>query len=146
MTDFDRVFGRREEVDPVRHLIGTAAGWGGLPTSESSYVGVAPGLPPGEYELTFRDVPVDAFWSVSVYNAAGYFEPNDAGRYTVNSVTGIPDADGAVTVRFTAGAAADRPNSIITPEGWNYLIRLYRPRTEYFDGTWKLPSLRHVDD
>jgi hypothetical protein len=27
---FDRAFGRREDVDPVRHLIATAAGWGGL--------------------------------------------------------------------------------------------------------------------
>jgi len=24
-----------------------------------------------------RDVPVDAFWSVSLYNAAGFFEPSD---------------------------------------------------------------------
>src|SRR5262245_41277996 len=29
MTDSNRMFGTREQVDPVRHLIGTAVGWGG---------------------------------------------------------------------------------------------------------------------
>ena len=65
----------RRDVDPVRHLLGSAAGWGGLPDREASYVWRrAPGLPVGEYKLTVRDVPVDGFWSVSVYNAGGYFD------------------------------------------------------------------------
>jgi hypothetical protein len=24
--------------------------------------------------------------------------------------------------------------------GWNYLVRLYRPRTEILNGTWKFPN------
>lgn len=24
--------------------------------------------------------------------------------------------------------------------GWNYTVRLYRPRKEILDGTWKLPE------
>lgn len=140
---FDRTFGTREEVDPVRHLIGCAAGWGGLPTSEATYVGVDPATDPGRYELTLVDVPVDAFWSVSVYNAAGYFEPNDKGLYTVNSVTGVPNDDGSITVRFIPDTSGDiPPNAIVTPEGWNFLIRLYRPRPEILDGTWTPPGLK----
>jgi hypothetical protein len=100
---------------------------------------VAPGLPVGRYELTVRDVPVDGFWSISVYNAEGYFEPNDAGVYSVNSVTAAKDDDGAVTVRF--GDHGDAPNAIPLPEGWNYLVRLYRPRPEILDGTWPFPTL-----
>lgn len=141
LTGFDRMFGSIEETDPIRHLIGTAAGWGGLPTTEARYIGVDPGLPPGRYELTVADVPVDGFWSISVYNAAGYFEPNDAGAYTVNSITGEPNPDGSITVRFgdwPAGTA----NAIPTPDGWNYLVRLYRPRAEIADGRWTFPSLR----
>jgi hypothetical protein len=142
LDNFDRTFGTRAEVDPVRHLIGCAAGWGGLPTSEATYIGVGPNLPPGDYELVFKDVPVEAFWSVSVYNARGFFEPNDKGLYTVNSVTGEPNADGSVTVRFVASAAGDTPrNAIVTPQGWNYLIRLYRPRAEILDGRWTPPAL-----
>jgi hypothetical protein len=144
LTNFDKTFGTRDEVDPVRHLIGTAAGWGGLPTSEAVYVGRDPGLPPGEYRLVFEDVPVDAFWSVSVYNAEGFFEPNPQQLYSVNSVTGIPNEDGSITVHFTA--TGGQPNSIITPPGWNYLVRLYRPRPEFFDGTWTLPELEPVPD
>lgn len=137
---FDRTFGSRGDVDPVRHLIGTAAGWGGLPSTEATYIGVAPGLPVGSYELTVRDVPVDGFWSISVYNAAGYFEPNDAGSHTVNNITGVRDADGAVTVRFgehPAGAA----NVIPIVDGWNYLVRLYRPRAEVLDGSFEFPPI-----
>jgi hypothetical protein len=142
LDNFDRTFGAPTEVDPIRHLIGCAAGWGGLPTSEATYVGVGPNVPPGDYDLVFKDVPVEAFWSVSVYNARGFFEPNDKDLYTVNSVTGEPNADGSVTVRFVASTAGDMPpNAIVTPQGWNYLIRLYRPRPEILDGRWTPPAL-----
>jgi hypothetical protein len=142
LDNFDRMFGAPAEVDPIRHLIGCAAGWGGLPTSEATYVGVGPNVPPGDYELVFKDVPVDAFWSVSVYNARGFFEPNDKDLYTVNSVTGRPNADGSVSVRFVASTAGDTPpNAIVTPQGWNYLIRLYRPRAEILNGQWTPPAL-----
>jgi len=139
LTTFDRTFGSEDRVDPVRHLIGTAAGWGGLPTEEATYIGVDPGLPVGEYELTVRDVPVDGFWSLSVYNAEGYFEPNDRGAYSVNNITGVPNDDGSVTVRF--GNANRAPNSIPITDGWNYLVRLYRPRPEILDGSWTFPSI-----
>ncbi|GAA2156037.1 uncharacterized protein DUF1254 [Humibacillus xanthopallidus] len=143
LSSFDRVFGTRDEVEPVRHLIGTAAGWGGLPTSEAAYVGVDPKVAPGSYVLTLRDVPADAFWSVSVYNAAGFFEPNASGRYTLNSVTADRNDDGSVTVRFVPDDSVTGSNTIPVPgEGWNYLIRLYRPRAEFFDGSWVLPTLQ----
>ncbi len=145
LDSFDRTFGARDDADPVRHLIGCAAGWGGLPTSEATYVGVDPGTGPGHYELVFADVPVDAFWSVSVYNAAGFFEPNEKNLYTVNSVTGVRNDDGSITVRFIPDTSGDvPPNAIVTPEGWNYLIRLYRPRAEILDGIWTPPVLKAV--
>ena len=43
------MFGRRVDVDPGRHLEGTAGGWGGLPESEAVYIGADPGSPVGEY-------------------------------------------------------------------------------------------------
>lgn len=138
LTGFDRMFGSRDQIDPVRHLIGTAAGWGGLPTTEAAYVGVQPADGDVDLELTLADAPVDAFWSVSVYDAEGYFHPNPYDRYTVNSVTGEPDADGSVTVRFVHGEPT-LPNSIPVPPGWNYLVRFYRPRPAFFDGSWTLP-------
>lgn len=142
LDTFDRMFGTREDVDAIRHLIGCAAGWGGLPTSEATYVGVDPGVPAGDYDLAFTDVPVDAFWSVSVYNARGFFEKNAKDLYTVNSVTAERANDGSITVRLIASTEGQIPaNAIVTPEGWNYLIRLYRPRAEILDGRWKPPKL-----
>ncbi|BBH70844.1 hypothetical protein ACTI_75290 [Actinoplanes sp. OR16] len=140
MDTFTHTFGRREDVDPVHHLIGTAAGWGGLPDSEAVYVGVAPDLPVADYHLTVGDVPVDGFWSISVYNADGYFEPNESGAYSVNSITATRNTDGTVTVLF-GGDGDPARNSLPITKGWNYLVRLYRPRPEILDGAWTFPEL-----
>jgi hypothetical protein len=135
---FSDAFGTRDEVNPIHHLIATAAGWGGLPVTEAYYVNVEPGLPIGDYELTVRDVPVDAFWSISVYNADGYFEPNDRNANSINSITARPNDEGSITVHF---GSADRPNSLPITEGWNYLVRLYRPRPEILNETWTFPTI-----
>ena len=42
-----RAFGSKESVDPVRHLLATAAGWGGLPETEALYIGVEPNFRSG---------------------------------------------------------------------------------------------------
>jgi hypothetical protein len=113
---FDHAFGARGDVDPVRHLLATAAGWGGLPDAEASYIGVEPRLPVGEYRVTVDDVPVDGFWSISVYNADGYFELNDRDAYSVDNITATPNADGSVTVHF-GGCDGERPNCLPVVEG-----------------------------
>ena len=137
---FDRAFGTRETVDPVRHLIGTAAGWGGLPEHEVYYLNINPGLPVGAYRMTVRDVPVDAFWSISLYNAAGYFEANDRNANSVNSITATPNDDGSTTVHF-GGCDDDRSNCLPIMEGWNYIVRLYQPRPEILGGSWTFPAI-----
>jgi hypothetical protein len=137
---FARAFGSKGAVDPVRHLIGTAAGWGGLPEHEAFYVNVEPRLPVGAYELTVGEVPVDAFWSISLYDADGFFEPNERNVYNINSVTAVPNPDGTITVRF--GGDGDGPNCLPIMDGWNYLVRLYRPRPEVLDGTWSFPTIQ----
>ena len=140
LGSFEHAFGAKNEVNPVLHLIGTAAGWGGLPDREAVYVNVNPGLPTGEYQLTVRDVPVDGFWSISLYNAAGYFELNDRGAYSVNNLTAARDQDGSVTIHF-GGCDDGRPNCLPITDDWSYVVRLYRPRAEILDGTWTFPTL-----
>lgn len=142
--DSARMFGKKGEVDPVQHLIGTAAGWGGNPRTAALYVGVEPKENDGKtaYRLDVKDVPVDGFWSVSVYNKAGFFEKNPQNAYTVNNVTAKPNADGSVTIRFGGDAAAE--NFIPITPGWNYVLRLYRPRKEILDDAWKAPDPQPV--
>ncbi len=140
MNAFDHAFGKKGDVNPVRHLLATAAGWGGLPDQEASYLGVEPRLPVGEYQLTVGQVPVDGFWSISVYNADGYFEPNDRDAYSVNNVTATPNDDGSVTVHF-GGCSDGRTNCLPIVAGWNYTVRLYQPRPEILDGSWTFPTI-----
>jgi hypothetical protein len=142
--DSARMFGRKGEVDPVQHLIGTAAGWGGNPPTAALYAGAEPEQNDGKtvYRLTVKDVPVDGFWSVSVYNKDGYFQKNARNAYTVNNVTAKPNADGSVTIQF--GGDESAPNYIPSMPGWNYVVRMYRPRKEILDGSWKFPEAQPV--
>jgi hypothetical protein len=137
--DSSRMFGRKDQVDIVQHLLGTAAGWGGNPAYAAIYQGEMPSENDGKtpYQLTVKDVPVDGFWSVSVYNKDGFFEKNPQNAYTINNVTAKPNADGSVTIHFGGDAKAD--NYLYIMPGWNYTVRLYRPRKEILDGKWKFP-------
>ncbi|WP_129774748.1 DUF1254 domain-containing protein [Peristeroidobacter soli] len=141
--DSARMFGPREQVDPVQHLLGTAAGWGGNPLSDAFYAGIAPPDNDGKtvYTLTVREVPVDGFWSVSVYNKDGFFEKNDLDVYSLNNLTAKPDADGSVTIQF-GGCDGKAPNCMPISPGWSYVVRMYRPRAEILNGTWTFPQAR----
>jgi hypothetical protein len=139
VPDSRRMFGKSDAVDPVRHLIGTAAGWAGNPVEDASYLSRAVKLNDGTtpHVLTVRDVPVDGFWSVTVYNAKGFYEaPENA--ISVNNVTGKRNADGSMTIRFGGDPAAD--NYLRIMPGWNYTVRLYRPRPAIIDGKWTFPE------
>ncbi|CAG2159845.1 hypothetical protein LMG26411_07026 [Cupriavidus numazuensis] len=133
-------FGTRKEVDPLDHLIGTATGWAGNPRREAIYDSVYPRRNDGKtaHELTVRDVPVDGFWSITVYEPDGYIARDTAGSYALSNLTAVPNPDGSVTVRFgNCGAAATNCLSIMP--GWNYTVRLYRPRSELLNGSWRFP-------
>lgn len=138
---FRNAFGARGQVDPIRHLIATAAGWGGNPDKDARYLSVSPKENDGTaaYVLTVKDVPVDGFWSISVYNAGGYFEKNTLDAYTLNDITAKRSADGSVRVQFGAcdGKIA---NCLPITSGWNYTVRLYRPRPEILEGRWTFPE------
>jgi hypothetical protein len=102
--DISRTFGSKTQVNPVKHFLGTAGGWGGLPESEAVYIGFEPRLPVGEYKIEVpADVPAGAFWSISLYNAKGLYEPNPLNAYVVNSVMGTRNDDGSMTVHLGGG-------------------------------------------
>ncbi|MFT5699173.1 MAG: hypothetical protein ACI8ZB_002030 [Desulforhopalus sp.] len=142
VTDTKRMFGSKEEVTEVRHLLGTAFGFGGLPEKEAFYLNVEPNLPVGAYEITVKDVPVDAFWSISLYNKDGYFEENEYNANSVNNITGTPNEDGSFTIHF--GGDPKSSNYLDIMEGWNYAVRMYQPRKEILEGKWIFPSVKSV--
>src|SRR5215467_14470837 len=99
---FKHAFGTKEEVDPIAHLIGTAMGWGGNPEKDATYLAVTPTGNDGKtvYKLEVKDVPVDGFWSVTVYNAKGYFEKNKYNAYSLNNITAKKESDGSINIQF----------------------------------------------
>jgi hypothetical protein len=142
---FKGAFGAKGEVDPIKHLIGTAAGWGGNPDKDASYLSFDPAKNDGTvYKLSVPgNVPVDGFWSITVYNAEGYFEKNDFNAYSLNNITAKKGADGSVDIQF-GGCDGKIPNCLPIMKGWNYTVRLYRPRADFLDGTWKFPEPKPV--
>lgn len=134
----DRMFGDESTVDPVQHLVGTSAGWAGNRKEDAIYVnGIAEkndGTTP--HVINVGNVPVDAFWSVTVYNAKGFYEAPET-AISVNSVTAKPNADGGYTIRF--GGDPKAPNHLRIMPGWNYIVRMYRPRPEIVSGAWTFP-------
>jgi hypothetical protein len=141
LPDLRRAGGRRDEVDPVRHLIATASAWGLNPEKDAIYLNVTPSRNEGTtvYKLNVKDVPVDGFWSISLYNAQGYFQLNKENAYTLNNITAKKNADGSVTIQF-GGCDGETPNCLPIMKGWNYIVRLYRPCAELLNGTWKFPE------
>jgi len=90
-----------------------------------------------------KDVPVDGFWSVSIYNKDGYFEKNEFDSYNINSVTAKPNDDGSYTLNF-GGCGDGRINCLYVMDGWNYAVRLYQPHEEIQKGQWHFPEPQPV--
>jgi hypothetical protein len=146
LPDTKAMFGPKGAVDSVGHLIGAASAWGGNPEKDALYLNVVPAKNDGNtvYRLNVKDVPVDGFWSISVYNAKGYFEPNPQNAYTLNNITAKANSDGSIPVQF-GGCDGNVSNCLPITPGWNYLVRLYRPRAEVLDGRWTFPEAKPAD-
>jgi hypothetical protein len=145
LPDSKRMFGTRNLTDPVRRLIGSASAWGGNPEKDAMYFSVHPAEDDGAtaYRLIVDEVPVDGFWSVTVYNKDGYFTPNPQNTYSLNNLTAQRGADGKITIQF-GGCDAATTNCLPVTPGWNYLVRLYRPHDEILNGEWTFPAAEPV--
>ena len=137
-----RAFGAKDEVDPVRHLIGTAAGWGGNPDKDAIYLNVTPQQErrhDRSTSSTSRTCRSTASGRSAVYNAEGYLEKNPLNAYSLNNITAKKSADGSVAIQF-GGCDGKIPNCLPIMQGWNYTVRLYRPRAEILNGKLEIPG------
>jgi hypothetical protein len=145
LPDSKGMFGTKNDTDPVRRLIGSASAWGGNPEKDAMYFSVHPAENDGAtvYRLSVDEVPVDGFWSVTVYNKDGYFTPNPQNAYSLNNITAQRGTGGKITIQFGGCDAATANCLPITP-GWNYLVRLYRPQDKILSGEWTFPEAEPV--
>jgi len=144
-TSTKGMFGDKSQVDPIDHLLGTAFGWGGNPESAAVYDNVVPEKNDGQtpYILSIpKEVPVEGFWSITIYNAEGFMQKNRLDAYAVNNVTATKNPDDTVTVHF--GGDPSKSNYLPITPGWNYIVRMYRPKQAVIDGTWTFPRPKPV--
>jgi hypothetical protein len=126
----------------VKQKAAGQSAWGGNPEKDILYLNVTPSKNDGTavYKLSVpAKVPVDAFWSVTVYDANGRFQKNPYNAYSVNSLTATKSDDGSAAIQF-GGCDGKIPNCLPTMKDWNYMVRLYRPRDEMLNGKWKFPQ------
>ena len=143
VTDTKHMFGKKEDVTQVRHLLGAAFGYAGLPESEAFYITKNKPRKAGNFQLTVKNVPVDGFWSLSVYNKDGFFEKNKFNANSTNNLIAKPNKDGSITVNFGTDPKG-KETFIYVMDGWNYTVRLYLPRKEILDGKWSFPEPQAV--
>lgn len=138
-ADASTLFGERSRLEPLDHLMGAAYGWGGNPKEAAIDVNRVPKLNDGTepHVLKVRNVPVDGFWSVTVYDDKGFMRRNDLDAYSLNDRTAKRDPDGGWAIRF--GGDPKAPNMLPITPGWNDIVRLYRPRQALLDGSWTFP-------
>lgn len=109
----------------------------------------------GNYELTFsaRELPpVDAFWSLSMYDGVTQlFIHNPLDRYLVSSAMlddFIFEEDGSLIIHLqNESPGADREaNWLPAPDGPFYaVLRLYLPEESALNGEWSTPKLLKAD-
>jgi len=143
-----------KEVPVINHSAGTKAGWGGPLTSHSSYETIFSGANgellnaiKGDYTVTFDTPPVDAFWSLTVYDTerGGFLHPNKDNRYHINGTSALPNEDGTYTFLFKTSCSESDKNCLEIPKGqFDIVARYYLPNESIQSGEWELPKLSLV--
>ncbi|WP_245678026.1 DUF1254 domain-containing protein [Nocardia acidivorans] len=94
--------------------------------------------------------PADAFWSLTAYDSDNFLVANPAGIYTVgHQAPPVAGPDGAFEVlvqNADPGPAVPHGNWLPIPATGTFslTLRLYAPRPEATDGSWKPPRLNPV--
>jgi hypothetical protein len=134
-------FGVKCDRSYLDAAMGVAVGWGGMQEKDARYLPAQVKKNDGKtaYTITIpKEVPIDGFWSVTVYNQERYMVKNKYNSYSLNSLTAKKNADGTTTLHLGGDPKAD--NFLFTPKDWLYIVRFYQPHKEILDGSWTLPE------
>jgi hypothetical protein len=93
--------------------------------------------------------PVDAFWSVTLYDQEGYQVANSLNRFAVSSWMPFRyNPDGSLDLYFQNGSPgpAKEANWLPAPKGpFNLTMRLYAPKSDALTGKWNPPPVVKED-
>jgi hypothetical protein len=94
--------------------------------------------------------PVNAFWSLTLYDGQGYQVANGLSRFAVSSwMPFVYNPDGSLDLYFqNESPGADKEaNWLPAPNGpFNLTMRLYAPRSEALTGKWNPPPVVKVEE
>lgn len=93
--------------------------------------------------------PVDAFWSITMYNDRHFFVPNAINRYAIGDRDPLKfNADGSLDIYLQNPAPEKEWESNWLPapkDNFNLIFRLYQLKKEALNGTWKPPKIKKVN-
>ena len=133
-----------EVKDEWFRMLCTAGAWGLSEDEHAMYAIYAPGLKADKcYKATYQVPPQDGFWSITMYNADKYLVSNDRNIINKNNVK--YNEDGTFTVYFgNKEQCGDVSNRLDIVDGWNFLMRAYKPDIEAFKN-YKMPEVEVVE-
>lgn len=102
------------------------------------------------YRLTVPpNVPIEQYWSVTAYDRETHALIKNMSRPSRSSQ--VPDmqknADGSVDVYFGPKAASGKESNWVPTDpqrGFELMFRLYAPKKQFFEKTWKLPDVEKI--
>ena len=128
------------QVDDAIYPLSIADADGKPVTSENRYV-----LHFAKDELP----PVDAFWSLTMYDAEGFQVANPINRFTVGDRDALKfNADGSLDLYIqNENPGADKEsNWLPAPKSGNFglTLRLYAPKPQVAEGRWNPPPIKRL--
>jgi hypothetical protein len=92
--------------------------------------------------------PVNAFWSITLYDSEGFQVGNELNRFTLSSWMGLKtNADGSLDLYFQNGTPGKdkEANWLPAPKGpFNLTMRLYSPQSDALTGKWNPPAVERA--
>jgi hypothetical protein len=133
------MMGPRGKADEKTRHIAAAAAWGLFPEWDATYLNYS-----GNHDIkvahkaTYQVPDNKAFWSITIYGNDGFMKNENC---ILNSSNVKLNDDGTFTAYFgSKELCGDVPNRLDVTEGWNFLMRVYRPGPSVLDGSYKLPA------
>jgi hypothetical protein len=94
--------------------------------------------------------PVNAFWSITLYDQQGFQVANSLNRFAVSSWMPFQfNPDGSLDLYFQneSPGAEKEANWLPAPKGaFNLCLRLYAPKSEALTGKWNPPPVMKVQE
>ena len=92
--------------------------------------------------------PVNAFWSLTLYNKDLFFAANPRNRYNINQrdpLISNPDGSIDIYIQYDSPGTEKEANWLPAPkDNFNLIMRLYWPKKTILDGKWAPPAVVRV--